>query len=351
MKDTRGSSSGPSLTRRAALALLAAPAGAALAAAALAQEDATLGPAPSPTTPPVVPDASPYPTFRPEPSVTATVRCVGSSSVGLMLNALRNDFREAQPGVSLEIVSSGSGTAPKLLADGTSDLAPMSRAMRPDEIALVEKARGCEVRGIDVAIDAIAISVNRQNPLERISLRDLDRIYGRERRRGGGPVAGWPDLGVRVAGARSQEVVAYGLGENTGSYGIIREVVLLGGTYRTNVNEEPVSSSVIQAIAADPLAIGYASAFFDAVRTRRLAVESLSGGEFLLPTEANVRSGRYPLSRALRIYFVVDPKRPNPGALQLLRYLVSEDGQEILGALGQLTLAPEQAHEMTRRIP
>jgi phosphate transport system substrate-binding protein len=289
-------------------------------------------------------DASPYPRFVEDVAIKGNVRCVGSSSVGLILNTVRGGFREAQPDIELFVESSGSSAAPKALASGAADLAPMSRAMRPAEIAEIEKARGAKVEYVDIAVDAIAICVNRANPMTRITLKDLDRVFGRERRRGGGPAIVWGDVGVRDTELSSKKIELYGMGSGTGSNGIVSEIVLQSGPFRTTVNEEPVASSVVQAIATDPQAIGYCSAYFEAARVRQLEVEALDGSGFVAPTEAAIRSGSYPLARSMRIYFVNDPKRPNPAAMQFLRFLVSEDGQDIIGGLGQKVLAPEHAH-------
>lgn len=290
-------------------------------------------------------DASPYPRFIEDRSIKGTVRCVGSSSVGLMLNTVRTAIRDAQPGIELVVESSGSGAGPKALAEGKADLAPMSRAMRPAEIAEIEKARGAKVGYVEVAVDAIAICVNRANPMTRISLKDLDRVFGRERRRGGGPAVVWGDIGVRDTKLSGERIELFGMGPGTGSNGIVSEIVLDGGPFRTSVNEEPVASSVVQAVATDPLAIGYCSAYFEAARVRQLEVEALDGSGFVAPTEANIRSGRYPLARSMRIYYVDDPKAFSPAARQFLRFLVSEDGQELIADMGQKALGPEQAHQ------
>jgi phosphate transport system substrate-binding protein len=302
-----------------------------------------------------------YPVFPVDAKLAGRVTCEGSSAVGLILEAMKADFKEAQPDIAVEVISAGSGAAVEALAAGRCDLAPMSRPMKPDERAVIEKARGLPVQSIDIAIDAIAICVNVENPLTQISLRDLDRVFGRERKRGGEPAVRWSDLGVGPP-VGSQSIVAVGMGPNSGSNGLVREVVLAGGSYRTTVIEEPVSSGVVQAIAADPAAIGYCSVFFAAerpakagakarpTRIRMLALEALDGSGFVPPDDESIRAGRYPLARSLRIYFVDDPARPNPAARQLLRFLVSEDGQDILSQLGQKTLSPGQAQEMFRRV-
>lgn len=329
------------LDRRRAILLMGAP----LVAAALAGRAGARQEAAPPAAEPALPEdrLTPYPEFPEDLTIRGTVRCVGSSAVGLVLNAARPGFRESQPDISIEVISSGSSAAPKALAAREADLAPMSRAMRQSEIDEIEKARGAPVRFVDIAIDAIAISVNRVNPMQRISMRDLDRVFGRERRRGGSPAATWGDLGLKQVPWDTRQVTLFGMGPGTGSNGIVQEIVLQGGAFRTAVNEEPVSSSVIQAVAADPSAIGYASAYFSAQRARQLELEATDGAGFVPPTAEHIRSGRYPLARALRLYFVAD-RRTSQATMQFLRFLVSQDGQELIGDLGQITLDAATAH-------
>jgi phosphate transport system substrate-binding protein len=336
------------LSRRAALVAIAAPAAMIALSGRVARAQEAAPPTTPPATPPTTPDPldvdrTPYPAFVADESITGTVRCVGSSSVGLVLNAMRPGFREDQPSITIEVVSSGSGTAPKALASGEADIAPMSRAMRPSEIAEIEKARKGTVDFVDLAIDAIAIGVHTRNPLRTITLKDLDRVFGRERRRGGAPALKWSDIGVRDGVLDDRTITLFGMGSGSGSNGLVQEVVLQGGPFRTVVNSEPVSSSVIQAIATDPESMGYCSVVFESARVRQLSVEALDGSGFVAPTEEAIRSGRYPLARALRLYFVRESLERKPAIRKLLQFAVSQDGQEIVGLGGQKTLSPAAA--------
>lgn len=338
-----------------ALALLASPLASGLAGCApryAATDEAPSADAPSEIAlTPADPEFSPYPTFHPDPELRGAVRSVGSSAVGLVLNSVRPLFREEQPDIELRVISSGSSDAPKALASGESDIAPMSRYMTPAEIESIERARQCKVRHVDIAMDAIAFIVHRSNPLTRLSLRDLDRMYGRDRKRGGAAITRWGEVGVNDANGTpsSRPIVLHGMSSKSGSNGIVRDVVLQGGAFRTSVSEEPVSSSIVQAVATDPWSIGYCSAYFTSEvfkveRIRVLEVETLDGSAYLMPTDETVRSDRYPLSRRLRIYFLEDLPMRNPAAAQLLRFLLSDDGQEFVRDLGQRTLSPAQAH-------
>lgn len=300
--------------------------------------------------PPVDVDATPYPSFSEDRALRGTIRCVGSSAVGILLNAVRPGFRESQPDIDIEVISSGSGSGPKSLAAGESLLATMSRPMTAAELELVAKSRKGTVDWIDIAVDAIAVCVNVKNPLTRITLKDLDRAFGRERRRGGAPAVKWSEIGVAGASVSDRTITLFGMGPGSGSHGLVQDVVLQGGPFRTSVNEEPVSSSVVQAVATDPQALGYCSVIFDSTRVRKLEIEALDGSGFVGPTDDAVRSGRYPLSRALRIYFVREELAKSPAARKLLQFIVSQDGQEIIDDLGQKMLAPKDARAMSAKV-
>ena len=304
----------------------------------------------APAAPRVDADATPYPSFIEDPALRGTVRCVGSSSVGILLNAIRPGFRESQSQIEIEVISSGSANGPRALAAGECLLAPMSRPMSKSEIEQVAKARKGTVDWIDIAIDAIAVCVNVKNPLARISPKDLDRVFGRERRRGGPPVSKWADIGVTGAPIADRTITLFGMGPSSGSHGLVQDVILQGGPFRTSVNEELVSSSVVQAIATDPEAIGYCSVIFESSRVRRLEIEMLDGSGFAAPTDEGIRSGRYPLSRALRLYYVREDVARSPAARKFLQFIVSQDGQEIIEDLGQKTLAAKDARAMFEKV-
>lgn len=162
----------------------------------------------------------------------------------------------------------------------------------------------------------------------------------------------WSDAGVQDPALASRTIVLFGLGQQHGSTGLMQDIVLQGGAFRSSVNEEPVSSSVVQAVATDPAAIGYASVMFESQRTRMLELEASDGsGVFVAPTEGDIRAGRYPLARSLRLYFVREDLAKSRAAAKFLQFMVSQDGQEIIGEVGQKRLLPKDAHAMLSRIP
>jgi phosphate transport system substrate-binding protein len=160
----------------------------------------------------------------------------------------------------------------------------------------------------------------------------------------------WSEIGVAGSPISERTMTLFGMGPSSGSYGLVQDVVLQGGPFRTSVNEELVSSSVVQAVATDPQAIGYCSVIFDSARVRKLEIDALDGSGFVGPTDEAVRSGRYPLSRALRLYFVREELAKSPAARKFLQFVVSQDGQEIIDDLGQKMLAPKDARTMSAKV-
>jgi len=107
---------------------------------------------------------------------------------------------------------------------------------------------------------------------------------------------------------------------------------------------------VVQAIATDEAAIGYYSEAFDSVRVRELAVEAVDGSGYHLPEERHIRAGRYPLSRAMRIYFVREAVAASPAARKVLEFALSEDGQEIVRRLHMIQVGADAAQAAFARV-
>lgn len=283
--------------------------------------------------------------------VSGSVRAVGSSTLSNLLNRWVQDFRLLYPQVQVEVVGGGSGIAMPALLEGKSDLAPMSRPMNRDEIAVFEKKFGYPPTRVTVALDAIAVYVHKDNPIERITLAQLDGIFSISRRRGGPEVRRWGQLGA--AGEWQDLPITIKSPASThGMHGLFRELVLNGGGYRLDLRAEPVSTSIVQGVGAERGAIGFASYFYATRRTKILPVAANEGGPFIAPTQADAASGRYPLTRFLAIYVNKKPGEPVAGASRaLLAFICSRQGQEVVARDGNYPLSAEAAaRECSKRL-
>jgi phosphate transport system substrate-binding protein len=273
------------------------------------------------------------------PSLSGTVNSTGSSTLSNLLFRWASDFKLTYPNVEINIVGGGSDTAPVALIAGIADLAPMSRPMSATEIAAFKTKFGYEPTRVTVALDAIAIYVNKKNPLKQISLKQVDAIFSSSYKRGATAIKTWGQLGLS-GDWQSRTIELKGPSRAQGIYGLFRELALDGGDFRFDMKPEPVASSIVQGVGADEKAIGFASYFYVSARARPLAVSKTEDGPFVLPTQDGVLSGAYPLSRMLYIYVNKPPTGALPAASrELLRFICTEPGQAVVARDGNYPLS------------
>ncbi|MEQ1516026.1 MAG: PstS family phosphate ABC transporter substrate-binding protein, partial [Usitatibacteraceae bacterium] len=278
-------------------------------------------------------------------ALAGTVRSVGSSTLSNLLFRWATDFKLAYSNVEISIVGGGSDAAPLALLAGSAELAPMSRPMNATETKAFETKFGYPPTRLTVALDAIAVYVNKKNPLTQASLEQIDAIFSSTQKRGHAPIKTWGQLGL--AGEwQSLTIELKGPNRAQGIYGLFRELALEGGDFRIDMKSEPVASSIVQGVGADEQAIGFASYFYASARARPLAVSKTAQGPFVLPTQEGVLSGSYPLSRMLYIYVNKPPRGALPAAtLELLRFICTEPGQTVAARDGNYPLDARLARD------
>jgi len=288
---------------------------------------------------PIVLDVN-LPTYSRASSLAGTVSSIGSSTLSNLLFRWATDFKQLYPNVEINIVGGGSDSAPTALMAGTADLAPMSRPMNATEIAAFKIKFGYEATRVTVALDAIAIYVNKNNPLKQISLKQIDAIFSSTYKRGAAPIKTWDQLGLTGSEWQSAKIEPKSPSRAQGIYGLFRELALDNGEFRFDMKPEPVASSIVQGVGADDKAMGFASYFYASARTRALAVSKADEGPFVLPTQDGVLSGAYPLSRMLYIYVNKPPGGSLPAAArELLRFICTEPGQAVVARDGNYPLS------------
>jgi len=109
----------------------------------------------------------------------------GLDTLNNLMTLWAEGFQKQYPNVRIQIEGKGSSTAPPALIAGTSQLGPMSRSMKDSEIDEFEKKYGYKPTAIRVAIDALAVYVNKDNPLEQLTLQQVDAIFSKGRACGG----------------------------------------------------------------------------------------------------------------------------------------------------------------------
>jgi phosphate transport system substrate-binding protein len=229
----------------------------------------------------------------------------------------------------VQIQGAGSGTAPPALIEGTAQFGPMSRPMRGSEIEEFEARFGYEPIPMRGAIDGIGVFVHRDNPIECLSMQEVDAIFS-STRAGGADAAltTWGQLGLTGEWA-DRPIAMYGRNSASGTFGFFREVALFGGDFSPEVREQPGSSTVIQGVAADVGGIGYSGVGYATADVRAIAISTETGGDCFEPSAEHAGSGNYPISRFLYVYMNVNPNaKLEPLRAEFVRYVYSQQGQK-----------------------
>jgi phosphate transport system substrate-binding protein len=283
--------------------------------------------------------------YRRVEGVSGKLTSVGSSALTQLLNRWGDNLKRLYPAIELDVTGGGSGSAPSALTEGTADLAPMSRPMNANERATFRSKMGYEPTQVTVGVDALAIYVNKNNPLKKISLRQLDAIYSVSRKRGGEAITHWRQLGLTGEWA-AQPIQVFGPQSTQGMFALFRADVLQGGEYRYDMRSEPVPSAIVQGVGADAAAIGFASHVYASARARPLAVSLEPDGPAIEPTQATATTGEYPLARNLYIYINRKPGAAlSPALTEFVKFVCSKQGQMTAIELGNYPLSAALAQK------
>jgi phosphate transport system substrate-binding protein len=286
------------------------------------------------------------PDYKKTFGVSGTLNAVGSDTLNNMMALWAEAFQAIYPNVKVQIEGKGSSTAPPALIEGTAQLGPMSRAMKDSEIDKFEKKFGYKPTQISVAIDALAVFANKDNPITGLNLKQVDSIFSSTYKRGAKPAKTWGDLDATGDWA-SKPISLYGRNSASGTYGFFKKVALLGGDYSTSVKEQPGSSAVVQGVSSDLGGLGYSGIGYKTSGVKALKLAGEEGGQFE-PTAENCISGDYPLARTLYIYCNKAPnKKLDKLTREFLRFTLSKQGQEIVAKDGYYPL-PAQIAEQIR---
>ena len=271
--------------------------------------------------------------------VAGNLSSIGSDTLNNVMTLWAETFRKEYPSVQVQVEGKGSSTAPPALIAGTAQLGPMSRAMKADELDAFEKKFGYPPTQIRVAIDALAVYVNKDNPLDKLTLTQVDAIFSKARRCGApAAIDNWADAGVK-GGLAGQPIRLYGRNSASGTYGYFKETALCGGDYRDTVKEQPGSAAVVQGVTEDKQGMGYSGIGYKTSGVKTLALAKDANSAFSSTDPEQVYAGKYPLSRFLYVYVNRAPGKPlDPLTEQFLRFVLSREGQEVVVKDGYLPL-------------
>ena len=283
--------------------------------------------------------------------VSGNMSSVGSDTLNNLMTLWAESFRRQYPNIRVQIEGKGSSTAPPALIQGTAQLGPMSRVMKASEIDDFEKKYGYKPTAIRVAVDALAVYVNKDNPITQLTLPEVDAIFSKGRACGGKAVANWGQAGIKDGNWASRPISLYGRNSASGTYGYFKEFGLCKGDFKDTVKEQPGSASVVQGVTEDRFAIGYSGIGYRTSGVKPLKLAARKGGQFYGVDPADVYSGNYPLSRYLYVYINKAPNKPlDPLVREFIKFVLSKEGQEIVVKDGYLPVTAKVSQEELAKV-
>ncbi len=248
----------------------------------------------------------------------------GSDTLVNVAQAWAEAYKKVNPKVAIAVSGGGSGTGISALINGTVDLANASRAMKDKEIATA-KSKGINPKEHVVGFDALAVYVHKHNPNTKVTLEQLAGIYGE-----GGSIEKWSQLGQKVPGCDSDEIIRVSRQNNSGTYAYFKETVLgKGKEYKLGSRDMHGSKDVVDLVSKTPCAIGYSGLAYKNDEVTMPCI--IKGSQCVSPSVASAVDKSYPIARPLYMYTNGEPQ----GAVkEYLDWIMSDPGQCIISNKG-----------------
>lgn len=291
------------------------------------------------------------PNYERTSGISGSLSSVGSDTLNNLMTKWAEEFNRLYPNVNVQIQGAGSSTAPTALTEGVSQFGPMSRAMRAGEIAAFEARYGYAPTEIGVAIDALAVFVHKDNPIEGLTIPQVDALFSSTRACGArADATSWGDVGLTGEWA-NRPVQLYGRNSVSGTYGYFKNTALCRGDFKNSVNEQPGSASVVQGVSASINGIGYSGVGYLTSSVRSVPLARAEGEPFYESTPENAANGNFPLARLLYVYVNNPPSQDmEPAVREFMKMVLSQQGQQVVQDSGYIPLPRAAAERELRKL-
>ncbi len=281
------------------------------------------------------------PVYEKASGVSGNLSSVGSDTLANLMTLWAEEFKRVYPNVNIQIQAAGSSTAPPALTEATSNIGPMSRKMKDKELDAFESKFGYKPTAIPVAIDALAVYVNKENPIQGMTIAQVDAMMSSTRKCGyDKDISTWGDAGLEGSWA-ARPIQLYGRNSVSGTYGYFKKKALCKGDFKNTVNEQPGSASVVQSVTTSLNGVGYSGIGYITSGVKAVPIAKKEG-KYVNATPENAVAGSYPLARFLYVYVNKAPNKPlAPLELEFIKLVLSQSGQNVVIKDGYIPL-PEK---------
>ena len=255
-----------------------------------------------------------------------TVTIKGSDTLVRLGQRWAEEYMKSHKEITVQVSGGGSGTGIAALINGSTDVCEASRDMQPKEYKMAED-KGIKPFRVAVALDGIAVFLNKVNPVKELTLAQLKNIYT-------GKLTNWKDVGGKDA-----QIILYSRENNSGTYAFFKEHVMKGMDYAPQAQNLPGTASVVNAVSKDPNGIGYGGIAWES-NVKAAAVKMTDTSAAVEPSITTVTNGTYPISRELYWFF---NGTPSGDLKDLLNWALSPEGQKIAEQIDYIPLPKEIA--------
>ena len=249
----------------------------------------------------------------------------GSDTMVHLVSEWAETFMHQSPDSDISVTGGGSGTGIAALLNNTTDICAASRSIKEKEIALAEQKK-IHPKEFKVAMDGIALVVNPANPINELTMEQLKKIYT-------GTVTNWKQVG-----GPDQPILVLSRESSSGTFVFFQERVLDKNDFTQGARSLPGTSAIIQNIATDTwtigyVGLGYANQAGDKIKV--LSIGATADDQYIVPSEATINSGQYPIARPLFLY---TGSTPSGLVNEFLEFTLSEAGQAIVRQAGYVPI-------------
>lgn len=251
-------------------------------------------------------------------SPTETITVKGSDTMVILAQRWAEIYMTSHPDMTIQVTGGGSGTGISALINGTTDICNSSRPMKKSEREKLKQRYNTLGVEIKAARDGLAVYVNEANPVQELTLQQIKSIYT-------GKVTNWKEFGGPDA-----KIILYSRENNSGTYVYFKDNVLQGEDFAPSAQNMPGTAAVVNAVAKDRFSIGYGGAAYGkGIKFVKVKKDANTPG--YEPTEENIKSGDYPVTRFLYMY---TRGRPTGALKQYIDWILSDEGQSIVAKVG-----------------
>ncbi len=253
-----------------------------------------------------------------------SVTIKGSDTLLILNQRWAEAYAKVNSSVSVAVTGGGSSIGIRAFINGVTDIAASSRDMKKSEVDSA-RSRGAVAYEIPVALDGLAIAVNKNNKVDSLTMDELRRIYV-------GQITNWKQVG-----GSDEPIVVFSRDSNSGTYGFFQLNVLRNQNWGPQVRFLPSTSEEVREVSRTEGGIAYGGvAYFKGKsKIKIVPVAASKSSSPIAPTEENVRSKKYPIWRYL--YYYTNGK-PKGATAQFINWVLSDDGQQIAEEVGYYSL-------------